>query len=106
MAAVCPVSDPKPAQVAVFDAGGGQSAIIAGLTTSNVLIEYLDSNGATIAAPGANFSSIHYVRASITGFSLSLAIPTLNPTIPMSGFSTTLPRESLGVPANEPVTAC
>ena len=106
MAVVCPVGDTKPASVAVFDSGGGQSAIISGLSTSNVVVEYLDVDGATIAAPTTNFGSIRYVRVRITGFSLSLDIPTLNPTLPMSGFSTTLPRESLGVPANEPVTAC
>jgi Flp pilus assembly protein TadG len=106
MAAVCPVGDSKPARVAVFDSGNGSSAIVYGLTTNNVLIEYLDVNGTTIGSPAANFSSIRYVRARIVGFSLPLVIPTLMPTLPMSGFSTTLPRESLGVPANEPVTAC
>jgi hypothetical protein len=106
MAAVCPVGDSKPASVAVFDYGGGNSAVVHGLTTSNVQIQYLDINGNVIASPSANFSSIRYVRASIVGFSISLAIPTVLPTIPMSGFSTTLPRESLGVPANEPIKPC
>jgi len=106
MAAVCPVGDTKPASVAVFDVGGGKSAVVYGLTTANVLIEYLDANANTIASPTTNFSAIRYVRASIVGFSLPLAIPTLLPTLPMSGFSATLLRESLGVPANEPITSC
>lgn len=106
MAAVCPVGDPRPASVAIFDAGGGRSSLVYGLGTGNIVVEYLDAGGATIAAPAANFSSIHYVRVRITGFSLQLAIPTLKISLPMSGFSTTLPRESLGVPANEPIAAC
>lgn len=106
MAAVCPVADPKPASVAVFDSGSGGSAIVSGLTTSNVLIEYLDVNGNTIASAASNFSSIRYVRARIVGFSLPLVIPTLMPTLPMSGFPAVLPRESLGVPANESVKPC
>jgi hypothetical protein len=106
MAAVCPVGDPKPASVAVFDSGSGNSSVVSGLTTANILIEYLDINGNTIASPGANFGQIHYVRASVVGFSISLVIPTIMPTLPMSGFGTTLPRESLGVPRAGVVTAC
>jgi hypothetical protein len=106
MAAVCPVGDPKPASVAVFDAGNGGSAVVSGLTTANILVEYLDINGAAIASPAANFGSIHYVRVSVVGFSVALVIPTLNLTLPMSGFSTVLPRESLGIPRAGSVTAC
>jgi Flp pilus assembly protein TadG len=106
MAAVCPVGDPKPASVAVFDAGNGGSAVVSGLTTANILVEYLDINGAAIASPAANFVSIHYVRVSVVGFSVALVIPTLNLTLPMSGFSTVLPRESLGIPRAGTVTAC
>lgn len=106
MAAVCPVGDPKPASVAVFDSGNGNSAVVSGLTTANILIEYLDINGASIANPGANFGQIRYVRATVVGFNLSLVIPTIMPTLPMSGFATTLPRESLGVPRVGTVTAC
>ena len=106
MAAVCPVGDPKPASAAVFDSGSGSSAVVSGLTTANILIEYLDVNGTVIASPAANFGQIHYVRATVVGFSVSLVIPTIMPTLPMSGFSTTLPRESLGIPRAGVVTAC
>jgi Flp pilus assembly protein TadG len=106
LAAVCPVGDPKPASAAVFDTGTGRSAVVSGLTSANILIEYLDINGTVIGAPGANFSQIRYVRASVVGFSLSLVIPTIMPTLPMSGFTTTLPRESLGIPRSGVVTAC
>jgi hypothetical protein len=106
MAAVCPVGDPKPASAAVFDSGSGGSAVVSGLTTANIVIEYLDVNGGVIASPGANFGQIRYVRARLVGFSVSLVIPTIMPTLPMSGFSTTLPRESLGIPRAGAVTAC
>jgi Flp pilus assembly protein TadG len=106
MAAVCPVGDPKPASVAVFDSGNGSSSVVSGLTGQNVLVEYLDVNGAPIANPAANFSSILYVRVSIVNFTLSLFIPTLMSTIPMSGFTTTLPRESLGIPRSGVVQPC
>jgi len=106
MAAVCPVGDPKPASAAVFDSGSGSSAVVSGLTTANILIEYLDVNGTVIASPAANFGQIRYVRATVVGFSVSLVIPTIMPTLPMSGFSTTLPRESLGIPRAGVVTAC
>jgi Flp pilus assembly protein TadG len=105
MAAVCPVGDPKPASVAVFGNGGGNSAIVAGLTTANVQVQYLDVNGAPIANAAANFGNIRYVRVSIVGFSQSFVVPTLATSIPMTGFATTLPRESLGV-TRTAVTPC
>lgn len=105
-AAVCPVGDPKPASVAVFDSGGGTSAVVPGLTTANVVIEYLDSNGNVLANPTGSFSSIRYVRARIVGFTLPLAIPIVMPTLSLSGFPAVLPRESLGVPRTGIVQPC
>jgi Flp pilus assembly protein TadG len=106
MAAVCPIGDPKPASVAVFDTGGGSSAIVSGLTTANIQVQYLDINGAVVASPAANFSSIRYVQVSVVGFTLSLVIPFVMPTLSLSGFSTTLPRESLGIPRSGTVQPC
>jgi hypothetical protein len=71
--------------------------VISGLTTGNVVIEYLDSSGAVLASPAGSYGSIRYVRARITGFSLSLLIPLVAPTLSLAGFQTTLPRESLGI---------
>lgn len=107
MAAVCPVGDSKPRSVAVFDSGSGSSAIVSGLTTANVKIDYLDASGTIIANPGTstNYPNIRYVRASIVGFAPTFVIPTLVRTISMNGFSATLPRESLGVTPTA-VTAC
>ncbi len=108
MAAVCPVGDPKPAQVAVFANGGANSPIVPGLTTGNVQVQYLDTNGAVIAAPAtaAGFSLIRYVRVGIVGFTQTLLIPLHVTAVPLSGFSTTLPRESLGVYPSVGSTAC
>jgi Flp pilus assembly pilin Flp len=106
MAAVCPVNDPKPASVAVYDDGSGNSSFVSGLTPANVLIEYLDTAGGAIADPAGNFLDIRFVRARIVGFTHTLLIPTMLTTIPMSGFSTTLPRESLGIPRAGVVTPC
>lgn len=106
MAAVCPVGDPKAASVAVFDSGGGGSAVVHGLTTANIDVSYLDVSGNVIANPAGNFGSIRYVRARIVSFTQSLIIPFIMPSLSLSGFSTTLPRESLGIPRVGVVTPC
>ena len=106
MAAVCPVGDPRPGQAAVFDSGDGSSAIVNGLTTGHVVVAYLDMNGAAIANPAGSFSSIRYVRVSIVNFTQQLIIPMVMPEVVMSGFSTTLPRESLGIPRVGVVQPC
>lgn len=103
LAAVCPVGDPKPASAAVFSNSG---SVINGLTTANVQVQYLDVNGAPIANPTANFNSIAYVSVSIVGFSQTFLIPSKVTTVPIAGFTTTIPRESLGVPRSGVVTAC
>lgn len=105
MAAVCPVGDPAPANAAVFGDGNGGSTIIYGLSTSNVEIDYLDASGNLLADPVGSFGSIAYVRAKITGFTLPLAIPFVDPTITFSGLETTIPRESLGVTPSA-ITPC
>jgi Flp pilus assembly protein TadG len=106
LAAVCPVGDPKPASAAIYDSGSGSSSLVSGLTTANVQVQYLDTNGSVIANPAANFGNIHYVSVSIVSFQLPLLIPVINPVLNLSGFSSTLPRESLGVPRVGVVTAC
>jgi Flp pilus assembly protein TadG len=108
MAAVCPVGDPKPAQAAVFANGSSSSPIVYGLTTANVQVQYLDTNGVVVASPTTvvGFDSIRYVRVNIVGFTQTLLIPMHVTAVPLSGFSTTLPRESLGVYPSVGSTAC
>ncbi|MGH8523935.1 MAG: TadE/TadG family type IV pilus assembly protein [Gammaproteobacteria bacterium] len=97
VAAVCPPNHSAIREIAVFNGpgGGSASAVLNGLSTSNVAVEYLDSGG----NPGAAGANIAYVRVSITGYQHTLIIPFLpasvtNLTVP--AFSTTLPAESLG----------
>ncbi len=100
MAAVCPVNDPAIAQVAIFNApgGGGASPIITGLSASNVAVEYLNQTGGALGSPAANFAQIRYVRVRMTNLQHTLLIPLFNLTLPLPGYPTTLPRESLGIP--------
>jgi len=86
VAAVCAVNDPAIANRALF-------AGLSGLTTSNVQVEYLNQSGAITAT----FADIHYVRVRIVDYSMPIHIPLINPTFQAPEFSSTLPRESLGV---------
>ena len=92
LAAVCPVGSAGPANDAVTGSGVG------GLSTGNLVIEYLDANGAVLANPATtDYGKIQYVRARITGFTLPLVIPFIMPTLSLTGFPAVIPRESLGV---------
>ena len=110
VAAVCSVGDPAIAQIAVFNASGdvGSSPIVAGLQTQHVDVEYLNANGTLVASPGgAGFENIRYVRVGINGgFQLQTFIPGFSQLIPVTSFTATLPRESLGIPREGAVTAC
>ena len=91
VAAVCPVDDPHIKQVALF---GG---LVPTLTTGNVLLEYLDIDGAPLTSPGgAEYGDIRYVRVSNQNFQLQTFIPGIAGMIQMPSFATTIPSESLG----------
>lgn len=109
LAAVCPVNDPAIAQMAVFNSSGGtNSPVVNNLTTGNILLEYLDVAGAPI---GGNFSdpavyaTIAYVRVQIQNYVHQWIFPG-GLTFNMPPQPSTLPRESLGVPRNEPIQPC
>lgn len=108
MAAVCPIDDPAVTSVALFNVpGGGTDArIVAGLTPSNVVLEYLDASGTVLADPAANFTKIHFVRVRIAGFQHRMLIPFAEHLFTTPEFSTTLRRESLGVPRSGTVEPC
>lgn len=100
VAAVCPVGHASIANVAVL-------LPLPGLTPSNVLVEYLDQSGAALGDPGgANYSRIHFVRVTIVDYSFEIFVPLLAPSIDAPEFSSTLPRESLGVPHAGAPAAC
>ena len=102
LAAVCPVNDPAIAQAAVF--GGGQ--IMSGVTTANVDLDYLNGTGGVIADPVGSFTAIRYVRVAFNNVQYRLLIPFVPTGVTMPSFSSTLPRESLGVPRQGVVQAC
>lgn len=106
VAVVCPINDPSIARATVFSEDGSNSAIIRGLTTANVTVEYLDMVGNVIGDPTADFGRIRYVRTRIVNFTHELIIPFLMRTMIMQGFQTTLPRESLGIPREGAVQPC
>lgn len=108
VAAVCPISDPAIAQVATFNApgAGNVSPIVYQLDTSDFVVEYLDSDGAVIGDPSANFNLIRYIQVRVTNFQHELLIPFANVTFTMPEFATRLPRESLGVPRSGVITPC
>lgn len=97
LAAVCPVNDPYVAETAIFGNGGGQSALIPGLGTQHVLVQYLDIDGVNLANPGGtDYGQIRYVRVSIQNFQLQTFIPFFSSVITLPSFETTIPSESLG----------
>ena len=95
VAAVCAVGDAAVANAAVF-------ANLPGFSTANVVVEYLNQDGAVTGG----FSAIRYVRVRIVDYSFPIAIPFINPTFDAPEFSSTLPRESLGIPSFGAAPAC
>jgi Flp pilus assembly protein TadG len=92
VAAVCAVGDGAIADAATF-------VSLPNLTTTNVVQEYLDENGAVLGDPaGADYPSIEYVRVRIVNYQFPVALPLIATVFPAPEISSTLPRESLGVP--------
>ena len=82
LAAVCNISDPVVLRRAIFNAAGdaGTSQLITDLTTSNLILTYLDENGAVVANPSdtsgvTGFRAIRYVQLSLQNFVFNLFIP-------------------------------
>ena len=109
LAAVCPVDDPAIAQMAVFNSTGGiNSPVVNGLSTANIQLEYLNVAGAPITGDlsiPANYATINYVRVQIVNYVHQWIFPGAL-TFNMPPQPSTLPRESLGVPRNEPIQSC
>lgn len=97
LAAVCTINDPYIAQTAIFGNGGNQSALVPGLGTQHVALQYLDIDGDIVADPaGAGYGSIRYVRVGIQNFQVQTFIPYFQNLITLPSFQTTIPSESLG----------
>jgi len=98
LAAVCPVNDPKITAAVNFMG-------VYGFSNANVSVNYLDGNGVSLGATPA-LVNVRYVRVSIVGYTLSLAIPLVSPTLTSPSFTVTIPVESLGVSNTGVSTAC
>jgi Flp pilus assembly protein TadG len=98
LAAVCPINDPKIAAAVNFMG-------VYGFSNANVSVDYLDGNGASLGATPA-LVNVRYVRVSIVGYTLSLAIPLISPTLTSPSFTVTIPVESLGVSNTGVSVAC
>jgi hypothetical protein len=107
VAAVCQVNDAAIARITIFNESGdgGPSSLISNLTVANVDLGYLDGAGAVVGDLVGNYLDIRYVRVSIVNYQHQLLIPMFIQTITMPGFTTILPRESLGV-TPEGFTTC
>jgi Flp pilus assembly protein TadG len=100
VAAVCAVGNGAIADAAKF-------VSLPNFTASNVVTEYLDDAGAVLGDPsGADYGQITYVRVRIVGYSFPVAIPLLATAFTAPQISSTLPRESLGVPKFGVAPAC
>ena len=99
VAAVCQLNDAAIAEITVFNpsGGGAASSLLAGLTTGNVVVQYLDQGGNILGNPTGSFGLIRFVRVSITGFTHQVMIPLFAQIFTTPNFATTIPRESLGV---------
>jgi len=84
LAAVCQLNDSAIAELAILGGANG----------------YLNENGTAISNPANSFGNIEFVRVEIQSFEHELLIPGLSSAMQSfftPRFSTTLPRESLGV---------
>lgn len=108
VAVVCPIDDPTIKRITIFNDSvtPGASPALSGLTTANVLVNYLDINGnlldcGALDCTGADFTRIRYVQVAITGYQHTLLLPApFGSTFAVPAFESTLPRESLGVVPN------
>lgn len=100
VAAVCPVGDAAIGDAATF-------VSLPNLSPTNVVIQYLNGNGLPLADPaGAEYPLIQYVRVRIVNYSFPVALPLIATVFTAPEISSTLPRESLGVPHFGAAPAC
>jgi len=90
LATVCPVNDAGITNTGLFGS-------LPGFTSTNLSVQYLKDNGTQVTDLVGDYNSIAYVRVQVTGYTIPLAIPLINPSVTAPGFPVTLPRESLGV---------
>lgn len=105
LAAVCPLNDPYIIAAARFAEKDWGARLIPNLGAGNVTLAYLDGNGAVVADPVTNFTSIRFVRITVAGYELPLFLAFIKVTYKPGPVSSTQPAESLGVSPTE-ITPC
>ncbi|NCW46511.1 MAG: pilus assembly protein [Gemmatimonadaceae bacterium] len=101
LAAVCPVNDPYIINAARFEEKNWGARLIPNLAARNVSLQYLDINGAVIADPATDFTSIRFARVTVAGYAIPLFMPYIDFTYQPGPVSSTQPAESLGVSPTE-----
>ena len=97
VAAVCPVGDPRPAQVAIFADADGASLIAPDVTTANVDVSYLDAGRSCDRRHRRRTTQPSSTcRCAIVNYTQQMLIPFIMPSFLMPSFTATLPIESLG----------
>ena len=98
VAAVCAVGDAAIADAARFVGLPGASPV--------VTVQYLNPTGGVIGNAVTGFAQIRFVRVIVSGYSMPLAIPFLDLSFDAPPFTSTLPRESLGIPSFGAAPTC
>jgi Flp pilus assembly protein TadG len=98
LAAVCPINDPNITAAVNFMG-------VYGFANANVSVTYLDASGASLGSTPV-LVNVRYVRVSVIGYTIPLAIPFVSPTLTSPSFTVTLPVESLGISNTGASTAC
>lgn len=99
VAVICPFNDETSIKTAALGLFGENPA---NRPRPTVLIEYLNADG----GPYANYDDIAFVRVSLTNYEFNVWVPFVDATFPAPTFSSTLPRESLGVPKESVTPGC
>lgn len=95
VAVICPYNDTTSIEnAALFTTLPGDAP--------TVDIKYLNQSG----GDHANYDDIAYVRVSLKDYKLKIRIPLVSPEFTAPTFSSTLPRESLGVPKEQVAPYC
>ena len=102
-AAVCIVNSDDIANITRSDPtdSGNNPLLPNDLDSSNIQVRYLDENGLQVMNPDPTnipgFMQIRYVEVSVINYQHDLLIPLLGGTITLPPFTTTRPREALGI---------
>ncbi len=108
-AVTCPVEHPAIKSNALFNKEVNNNSILAGMSSDDFKLEYLDSSGNVISTPSSNFILIRFVRFSVQSISENVdrtLIPGINHLLSPPTFATILPIESMGLSRDNTSAQC